>query len=72
MSPLSYSGNQNRASGGGKMQIDVKQGTEREEEPEKVLVPVRRREVEKEIKQEVQKELSEDKQWQAPRRWRIY
>ena len=47
---------------------------EREEEREKVLVPVRRREAihEEALPKELPEEPGKVKVWEAPRRWRIY
>ena len=41
-------------------------------EREKVLVPVRKREAEKEAGQEIREEPLLAKQWEIPRRWYVY
>ena len=40
-------------------------------EREKVLVPVRKREAEKEAEQEIHEEPRLAEQWQMPRRWHV-
>ena len=41
-------------------------------EREKVLVPVRRQETEKEAEREIREEPRLAKQWEIPQRWHVY
>ena len=54
------------------MYEELKQSAEMVEEREKVLVPVRRREADKQAEQEIEEDSREGKQRETPRRWFIY
>ena len=54
------------------MYEELKQNTEIIEEQEKVLVPVRRCQADKQAEQEIQQKPEPVKKWERPRRWYIY
>ena len=54
------------------MSEKLEQHTRMVEEREKVLVPVRRRQAEREAVHEMQKEQRLVKQWKHPRRWYVH
>ena len=54
------------------MSEKLRQDTKLVEEPEKVLVPARRREAEKEAEQEIRKEPRSIEQRKPQRRWYAY
>ena len=58
--------------GEGAMYEELERDSEVLKEREKVLVPVRRHEAEKEIEQEIREEPRLAEPWEMPRRWYVY